>query len=239
MRSKQGLVVAAAASIAIAAAAPIGAQAQEGQEDPLRLDEAGYFDAKHSGVELVQQGERIATNGDVRLSATPGQWDPIGRLVSRTVNEATGAIEVLLEYPEHAFRYRITAVSQGGAVKVAVVLDQPLPTALVGRAGLNLEFLPSAYFHKSFMMDGRPDGFPLHPASDMTVTSERNAASGRDIGPGAEPLPMATGSRLVLAPEDPARRVTILAEERLALAVYRPEAFVKGDFSDAITDLTS
>lgn len=33
--------------------------------------------------------------------------------------------------------------------------------------------------------------------------------------------------------------VTVLAEERLALAVYRPEAFVKGDFSDAITDLTS
>ena len=33
--------------------------------------------------------------------------------------------------------------------------------------------------------------------------------------------------------------VTILAEERLALAVYRPEAFVKGDFSDAITALTT
>lgn len=33
--------------------------------------------------------------------------------------------------------------------------------------------------------------------------------------------------------------VTILAEERLTLAVYRPEAFVKGDFSDQITDLTS
>lgn len=33
--------------------------------------------------------------------------------------------------------------------------------------------------------------------------------------------------------------VTILAEERLALAVYRPEAFIKGDFSDAVTDITS
>lgn len=33
--------------------------------------------------------------------------------------------------------------------------------------------------------------------------------------------------------------VTILAEERLALAVYRPEAFIKGDFSDAITDLAA
>jgi HK97 family phage major capsid protein len=33
--------------------------------------------------------------------------------------------------------------------------------------------------------------------------------------------------------------VTILAEERLALAVYRTEAFVKGDFSDAITAATA
>lgn len=33
--------------------------------------------------------------------------------------------------------------------------------------------------------------------------------------------------------------VTILAEERLALAVYRPEAFVKGAYAAQITDLTS
>ena len=33
--------------------------------------------------------------------------------------------------------------------------------------------------------------------------------------------------------------VTILAEERLALAVYRTEAFVKGDYSDAITAATA
>lgn len=33
--------------------------------------------------------------------------------------------------------------------------------------------------------------------------------------------------------------VSILAEERLGLAVYRPTAFVKGTFSTAITDLTS
>ena len=33
--------------------------------------------------------------------------------------------------------------------------------------------------------------------------------------------------------------VTILAEERVALAVYRPQAFVKGDFSDSITAATT
>ncbi|RRH72001.1 phage major capsid protein [Falsigemmobacter faecalis] len=33
--------------------------------------------------------------------------------------------------------------------------------------------------------------------------------------------------------------VTILAEERLALAVYRPEAFIKGSFEDALDDVTA
>lgn len=33
--------------------------------------------------------------------------------------------------------------------------------------------------------------------------------------------------------------VTVLAEERLALAVYRPEAFITGDFAAAITDITT
>ena len=56
-----------------------------------------FADAKISGVEIVHQGERTATNGDVRLSATPGQWDPIGRMVERKVDPATGAVDILLD----------------------------------------------------------------------------------------------------------------------------------------------
>ncbi len=52
-----------------------------------------FADSKISGVELIQQGVRTATNGDVRLSATPGQWDAIGRLASRNVDTRTGVIE--------------------------------------------------------------------------------------------------------------------------------------------------
>lgn len=171
-----------------------------------------FADSKISGVEIIQHDQRVATNGDVRLSATPGQWDPIGRMVERRVDPETGVIEALLEYPEHQFQYLIRAENSGNAVKLAVILDKPLPPALAGKAGLNLEFLPAAFFHKTLMADGKPGAFPLHPSSDMVVGGDRNAASGRDIGPGAEPLPFATGKTLVLAPEDPERRITITAD---------------------------
>lgn len=31
-------------------------------------------DQKLSGLEIIQHAQRIATNGDVRLSSTPAQW---------------------------------------------------------------------------------------------------------------------------------------------------------------------
>ena len=211
--------------LSAALAAPVAAA-------DLDLNESGYYeapgvnwlmfsnwydglfaDSKISGIELIQQGVRTATNGDVRLSATPGQWDPIGRLVERKVDEATGAVEAVLEYPEHDFRYVIRTEPRGDALLLSVNLDAPLPSALAGMAGLNLEFLPAAYFHKSYMADGRAGAFPLAPASEMVLTPQRNAASGRSDGPGAEPLPMARGKGFVLAPEDPARRVAVRATD--------------------------
>jgi hypothetical protein len=197
---------------------------------PLRFDRADYFeapgvnwlvfsnvndglfaDAKISGVELIHQGVRTATNGDVRLSATPGQWDPAAAFVRRRVDKAAGAIEVDMRYPD--FGYTVRAERQGSAIVLSVTLERPLPAAQAGKAGLNLEFVPSAYFHKSFTADGRPALFPRHPADAMTLINERNLASGRSDGPGAEPLPFASARRLILAPEDPARRVGITTRE--------------------------
>ncbi|MEI9850416.1 MAG: glycoside hydrolase family 9 protein [Sphingomonas sp.] len=217
---------------ALLALAPAAAAQQ------IEIGEAGYFeargvnvlvfsnwydglfaDSKISGVEIVQQGERTATNGDVRLSATPGQWDPIGSLVSRNVDAKTGTIEAVLEYREFGFRYRVRAERKGDGVVLAVILDSPLPAALAGKAGFNLEFQPGAYFHRSFLADGKGGTFPLHPSATMAAGGERLPSSGRDVGPGAEPLPFAQGRTLVLAPEDPARRVTITADSG-SLAMY-------------------
>lgn len=221
---------------AVVVAALLSSAAPAAAQTTLRLDRSDYFeapgvnwlvfsnvneglfaDAKISGVELIQQGVRTATNGDVRLAATPGQWDPAAAIVSRRVDKAAGVIEAVLKYPD--FQYTLRAERRGSSVVLSVLLDAALPASQVGKAGLNLEFVPSAYFHHSYTMDGKSALFPRYPADRMTLTPERNAASGRSDGPGAEPLPFASGRALLLAPEDPARRVGIQTRDG-TLAVF-------------------
>lgn len=158
-----------------------------------------FSDSKISGIEIIHHGVRTATNGDVRLSPTPGQWDPIPQFVERRVTKSAQKIEALLGYPSHNFEYIIVAEAAESGIAVTVSLDTPVPVELEGHPGFNLEFLPSAYFGKSYMMDDRSGMFPLHPGGPM----ERQS-SGQ-----VEPKAIAAGTRLVLAPEDPERRVAI------------------------------
>jgi hypothetical protein len=220
-------VGAAALAIALGFAAPAAAQPQG-----LRLNDKGYYetrglnvlvfsnwyddlfsDSKISGVELIHHERRTATNGDVRLHPTPGQWHPIGKLVDRKVDQATGVIEAVLEYPDHGFRYVIRAEPKGGAVTLSINLDKPLPAALEGKAGFNLEFLPSAYLRSSYLADGKAGAFPLYPSGPM----RQGVPGALDL---AEPAPMATGNSFVLAPEDPAHRVAVKAADGAEIALY-------------------
>lgn len=160
-----------------------------------------FSDAKMSGIELIHHGVRTATNGDVRLHATPEQWDPIPQFVERKVDHEEGVIRAFLRYPDHDFDFSIEARAEGQAVLLSVHLPQPLPPELEGRAGLNLEFLPSAYFERSFIMDDGHGLFPLYPVG-LKEHDDRVA-----------PQPIATGTRLVLAPDDPARTVALTSTD--------------------------
>jgi endoglucanase len=162
-----------------------------------------FSDSKLSGIEIIHHDVRTATNGDVRLSPTPGQWDPIPEFVERKVNKQNNSIEASLTYPDYDFDYTIKAEAHNRGILLSVNLEKPLPQALAGRAGFNLEFLPAAYFEKAYLMDGTGGVFPLYPSGPMAV----------DISGATEPKPIATGKTLVLAPEDHARRITIKAKD--------------------------
>ena len=167
-----------------------------------------FSDSKLSGVELIHHGVRTATNGDVRLSPTPEQWDPIPELSDRRVDRAARRVVTTLTYPAYGFSYHVEVRADGPSVVVDVRLDAPLPPALEGEAGFNLEFLPAAYFGRTFAMDGASGLFPREAGGAM------DSVAGR-----LEAAPLARGSALVLAPEDPLHRVAIEARDG-ALALY-------------------
>jgi endoglucanase len=158
-----------------------------------------FSDAKMSGVEIIHHGVRTATNGDVRLSPTPGQWDPIPRLIERNVDKESKSIEVHLTYPDHDFSYEIRAQAQDDGILLSVLLPKPIPQSLEGRAGFNLEFLPSAYFEKTYLVEDKGGAFPLYPTGSMETTKWGTV----------EPRPLTSGRSLILAPEDPVHRVAI------------------------------
>ncbi|MCA8899228.1 MAG: glycoside hydrolase family 9 protein, partial [Hyphomonas sp.] len=157
-----------------------------------------FADAKISGVELIHHGLRTFTNGDVRLEATPGQWEPVGSFIDRSVDRDAGVIEAHLAYPDDGFNYTIRVARDGGAYVISVNSDTPLPAALDGKAGFNLEFVPSAYGGKGILVDGVPSLLPAYPSGDMTPRS----GGPRPDGAAVDPLPLATGTDLVLAAGD-------------------------------------
>ncbi|MGD2095696.1 MAG: glycoside hydrolase family 9 protein [Phycisphaerales bacterium] len=177
-----------------------------------------FFDEKTSGIMLIHHGVRTATGGAVRLKPTPEQWDQIPAMVERTVNKEDNSVDILLRYQDFDFDSKLRVESQGTSVKISVSLDKPLPEKLEGRAGLNLEFLPSAYFEKTYSMDGKTGIFPLHPSSSMTVRpmdtqlrqfADHSTFDDRGRSEYVEPKPIAEGKTLILAPEDPERCIKI------------------------------
>ncbi|MBN1371390.1 MAG: glycoside hydrolase family 9 protein [Anaerolineaceae bacterium] len=158
-----------------------------------------FNDAKISGVELIHQEMRTVTNGDVRLSATPAQWDVVPQLVSRNIDTAQERVDTTLRYADYGFTYTVRVQAEGEGVRISVLLDEPLPAQLEGKAGFNLEFLPSAYFHKTYQMDGQACLFPRYPTGPMEKLPDGSAT----------PAPFTRGKLFIAAPGDPARMVKV------------------------------
>lgn len=171
-----------------------------------------FFDEKNAGIQLVLHGERIATDGAVRLDKTPEQWAPVPAFISRTRGAEPNQIVVRSAYKDQNLSYAVKVTAEGDGFRISVDLDQPLPAALEGKAGFNLDFLPSAYFGKTYLTDTAPGLFPRHPTGEMAKDGS------------GDPLPLASGAKTItLAPEDPLTRVTITSDAA-PLALYDARA---------------
>lgn len=182
----------------------------------------GFNDEKTSGIEIIHHGVRTVQGGAVRLSHTPEQWDLVPSTTSRTVDNEKGSIEVALRYDEYDFNSRVVVTEKGKAVEIAVYLDEPLPAEVVGKAGFNLEFLPSQYWGKTYIVDGQPDRFPRYAASNTTTRPNEEKPrqfkgyrtyDDRGTGRFIDPLPLGKGHSFLLSPDDPERMISITSED--------------------------
>ena len=182
----------------------------------------GFNDEKNSGIEVIHHGVRTIQGGAVRLNNTPEQWDLVPRMTSRRIDRATGSIEVGMRYDDYDFDSRVVVTAKGKAVEIAVWLDKPVPEALAGEAGLNLEFLPSQYWLKTFTVDGRLGRLPRY-ATSATITRPNSSKpkqfkgfktyDDRGTGRFIDPLPIEQGHAFTLATDDPERMVSISSSD--------------------------
>ena len=150
-----------------------------------------YPEGHQGGICVIMNGQRVATNGDIRLEATPGQWQPVPKQLKRT-QEGNAIVTTLCYpdssrhltgfnptlYPDYQFNYQVKAESQGGSIIVTVDLDKPVPDFLLGKVGFNLEFFPGSLFGKPWMMDHYTGFYPQQPNGPLLQTNPNSQHSG-------------------------------------------------------------
>ncbi len=180
-----------------------------------------FVDQKNTAMEMILHGQRIATNGDVRLMPTPEQWDLVATLKDRHADKENNRLTADLAFPTFDLSYTLEVAAEPGGVKVSINLDKPLPQKLAGRAGFNLEFLPSIYMGKAYLVDGSKAGiFPRTPNDPMTkvlpLPDEPKKAyylEDWDKAKGyTQPLPFAEGRSITLGVDDALARVNVVSD---------------------------
>ena len=175
-----------------------------------------YEEGKQGGLEIIQQGTRIAGNGNLRLTHAPGQWDARPDNGTPKTGEDGMSLRVTCNYPHQDIQYTVRITPEGESLRLVLDLDKPLPEEWAGKTGFNLEFIPHLYIGKSYALDSTVGTFPHGFDSPKLCL---------DDTPSFTTIPLARGCKLTLTPEDPATRLTVESlKEKIMLLDGRGEA---------------
>lgn len=195
------------------------------QNAPLQINDLEYFETPglnvmvyhdyyaighQSGITIIQNGERVAANGDIRLHPNvrpfPGHSE-------RFVDRDRGEISVNVVYADSLrqkhtdFRYpypdiditsTVRVKAEGQAFRIIVDLAEPLPASWAGKIDFILELFPGQYFDRPYYMDTQPGIFPRQANGPVRYDDNQRIV--------VEPL--AKGKRLVVLPDSEDETIT-------------------------------
>ena len=150
-----------------------------------------YPEGHQGGVSILMNGRRVATNGDLRMEATPGQWQPVPKQLKREIvgdaivttlcypdssRHLTGFNPTV--YPDYQVTYQVRVEPKDNGFLVTVDLDKPVPDYLIGKVGFNLEFYPGDLFGKPWIMDNQTGIYPQQPNGPLMTTQPNQLHNG-------------------------------------------------------------
>ncbi|MGE5795192.1 MAG: glycoside hydrolase family 9 protein [Ignavibacteria bacterium] len=223
----------------------ITSSAYSQQEKGLVIGKEGYFEmpglnvlvynntfpeGHQGGVEIIQHGNRVATNGELRLSPSPGQWQPIPKLGAGYVARGVSPQEVGLTS-------RIV-----DSVNNEIIMPCSYPDSSRSRQGFNPIIYPDLHIKYTVRVKANGNSFAITIDLEKPIPDEWVGRVGYNLelfpgdlygktyfmdntggifprqanGPAylsvekeAEVVPLAEGNKLVVAPESDLLRMTI------------------------------
>lgn len=174
-----------------------------------------YPDGHQTGVTLIQHGERVMANGDLRLEISPGQWSPVPKEGEKKIDPITQTISQSLsfpdetknhvgfnpiDYPDLKLKYNVKVTpTEGNSFRITVDLENEIDLKWLGKIGFNIELFPENLFGKSYVCDGKMGIFTHSPYGPV-----QNQIDGENLG-----SPLCKGKKITIAPESDLSRVTI------------------------------
>ena len=158
-----------------------------------------YPMGKQGGIEIIQNGERIATNGFIRMQQVDGKRFADPESATRVIDSTKNVISSVVKHDDFGFSYTVRVWPDGNSFRIAVDLHKPIPKEWENKLSFEMEFYPPLYYGKSFQIG---ESFGIIPRQIL-------GSKFKDADGTFKPVPMGHGSTLTLAGEDPERKVVI------------------------------
>src|SRR5947209_2156061 len=107
-----------------------------------------------------------------------------------------------INYPDLNLTYKVMVRGEGESIRITVDLDKPIPDAFLGKVGFNFELFPNDLFGKTWSLGAQQGIFPR----------QANGPDAYDASGEVQPVPLARGPRLAIAPESEAQRMEIVSK---------------------------
>ena len=159
-----------------------------------------YPVGKQGGIEFIHHDDRIATNGFITVDLPPGGRSfPRPETAERIVDRVNNTIIANVVTPDFDLDYSIRIWPENGKVHLAIDMKNPIPAEWKDKVTFDMLLYPVVYRGKTYQLGDQYGIFPVEGLGPMTKNSEGEIRN----------IPMATGPKLIVAPEDPAYSMQI------------------------------